>query len=107
MSVAVNDLNVTGAFIGPDEADSPLLVDSYAVLARSIILQRLKAVARRQLQIVKNLRVGHANSMAGAPGVVACANPALRFSTATRHACAVDWVLRTGTEFIFAKTLLY
>ena len=34
--------------------------------------------------------------MVGAPGVVACANPALRSSTATRHACGVGWMLHTG-----------
>ena len=39
---------------------------------------------------------GNANGVAGVPRVVACANPALRSSTATRHACEPGWVLRTG-----------
>ena len=34
------------------------------------------------------------------PTFVACANPALRSSTATRHACGLGWVLRTGGEVV-------
>ena len=56
MSVAVNDLNVTWAFIGPDEAQPPLLIDPDAVLALAVILERLKTIARRNLQVVKNRR---------------------------------------------------
>ena len=34
---------------------------------------------------------------------VACANPALRSSTATRHACGLGWVLRTGGEVVMGS----
>jgi len=56
LSVIVDDLYVRRTFCRPDEANSPLLVDADAVLPFAIILQRLKAVARGHLQIIKNRR---------------------------------------------------
>ena len=52
--------------------------------------------ARADVFVVRYLR--SANAMVAAPGVVACANPALRSSTATWHACGLGWVLRMGEE---------
>ena len=43
------------------------------------------------------------------PACVACANPALRSSTATGHACGLGWVLRTGempTDLATQKSLM-
>ena len=53
---------------------------------------------RARADVFVALDLGNANEMVGAPCVVACANPSLRSSTATRHACGVGWVLRTGQE---------
>ena len=55
-SMIVNDLYVSSALRGPDEADSPLLVYADAVLAFPIVLEGLEAVARRNLQILKGDR---------------------------------------------------
>jgi hypothetical protein len=48
-SVIVNDLYFCGSIYGPNEADSPLLIDSDAVLTLSIILQCFETVAGRYL----------------------------------------------------------
>jgi hypothetical protein len=42
--VVINDLDLQRITVLPDEADSPLIVDSNAVLSRSITLQPLKPV---------------------------------------------------------------
>ncbi len=47
LSVVVDDLNVHWPYFGPNEVDSPLVVDADTVLTFSIVLQRLKMVARR------------------------------------------------------------
>ena len=51
---------------------------------------------RARADVFVALCFGNANGVAGVPRVVARANPALRSSTATRHACGLGWVLRTG-----------
>jgi hypothetical protein len=48
LSVVVNDLDLLWASVGPPETDPPLVVDSDAVLTRSIALQLLEPVAWRQ-----------------------------------------------------------
>jgi hypothetical protein len=52
--VIVDDFHVYGTLGSPDKTDSPPLIDAYAVLSFSIILERFKPVAGRHLQIVKN-----------------------------------------------------
>ena len=54
--VIVDDLYFSGTFTGPNKANAPLLIGANAVLSFSIIFQRLKCIAGRQLQIVKNSR---------------------------------------------------
>ena len=49
-SVTVDDLNVARAFDAPDEANSPLLVNTNAVLTLPVALQSLKVVAWRRFQ---------------------------------------------------------
>jgi hypothetical protein len=44
--VVVHDLNVCRANVSPYEADAPLIIDSYAVLTLSIVLQRFQVVVR-------------------------------------------------------------
>jgi hypothetical protein len=52
--VIVNDFDIDGAVLGPDEADAPLLIDANAVLPFSIALQGLETIAWRHLQVIKN-----------------------------------------------------
>ncbi len=54
--VMVYDLYFRGPFMGPNEANAPLLIDADAVLSFPLIFQRIKSVAGRHLQIVKNCR---------------------------------------------------
>jgi len=54
--VVVDDLDVPGVTPRPAEADPPLVVDSDAVLALSIALERLEPVSRRDLEILERLR---------------------------------------------------
>ena len=54
--MVVHDLNVCGADFSPYEADAPLIVDSYAVLALSIVFQCFQAIAGRCLQEAQCLR---------------------------------------------------
>jgi hypothetical protein len=49
--VVVSDFNVVGISILPFETNAPLFVDSYAVLASSIALQRFQSITRQRLQI--------------------------------------------------------
>jgi hypothetical protein len=44
--VVINDLNAFRAFFGPDEADTPLIVDANAMLTLTIALQGFQAIAR-------------------------------------------------------------
>lgn len=55
LSVVVDDLHVLWTCVGPAEADSPLLVDSNAVLAFPISFQLLQTVVGWDLQIVQVL----------------------------------------------------
>jgi hypothetical protein len=55
-SVIVDDLYVCGSVWSPDEADTPLLIDTDTVLSLPVIFQRFQPVARWHLQIVKNFR---------------------------------------------------
>jgi len=44
--VIVNDFDVVSLSFSPNKADSELVVDSYAVLALAIALERLQVIAR-------------------------------------------------------------
>jgi len=54
--VIVHDFDLVGVSISPDEADAPLVVDANAVLPRSIVLQCLEPVPRRNPQGIKSRR---------------------------------------------------
>jgi hypothetical protein len=43
----VHDLNLIGVSLVPNEAETPLVVDPYAVLPFSITVQRFQSVSRR------------------------------------------------------------
>ena len=47
------DLYVRWTRLRPSKADSPLIINPYAVLSRSIPGQRLKSVSRRRLQVLE------------------------------------------------------
>jgi hypothetical protein len=49
--VIIDDLNVVRATVAPDEADSPLLIDSYAVLSLSVSHESFQAVSRRDTEV--------------------------------------------------------
>lgn len=49
--MVVDDLDVEGVGGAPDEADAPLIVDAGAVLASTIALERLEAIAGRYAQV--------------------------------------------------------
>ena len=49
----VDDLNVKGIAVFPDEADAPLVVDPDAVLPHTIPAEPLETVARRDPEILK------------------------------------------------------
>ena len=51
--VVVNDLNIEGVSALPAEADSILIVDTYAVLAFPISLRLFQSVRRRAIQILE------------------------------------------------------
>jgi hypothetical protein len=55
LSVVIDDLDFGWAAlaIGPLETDAPLIVDSDAVLPRSVSLEGFKAIARRSHQVTK------------------------------------------------------
>src|SRR5438132_179688 len=53
--VIVDDLDIPCAVLAPVETDSPLIVDADAVLAAPAALQRLKAVARGNSQVLQTL----------------------------------------------------
>ena len=52
----VDDLDLFGPISRPYEADAPLRIYTDAVLALSVVSQSLKAVSRRNLQVIKNCR---------------------------------------------------
>jgi hypothetical protein len=52
--VVIGDLNLMCTVSLPDKANSELIVDSDAVLSRSISLKRFQPVARRNAKIVES-----------------------------------------------------
>lgn len=54
--MVIDDLDVPGFAVSPDEADAPLLVDPNAVLSLPVIAQSFQAIAGRRPQIVESLR---------------------------------------------------
>ena len=57
LSVIIDDLDIMGPIGIPDETDTPLFIDSYAVLAVPIAFQALKPIAGRPPQILDAHRV--------------------------------------------------
>lgn len=51
LSVIVRNLHVVGVAVAPHKTDSPLIVDAYTVLLRTVTFQLMKSVARRHSQI--------------------------------------------------------
>ncbi len=51
--VVVDDLDVLGPGVGPDETDAPLLVDPDAVLSGAVRLEGFEAVAGRGPEVVQ------------------------------------------------------
>jgi hypothetical protein len=49
----VDDLNLFGGAIAPDETNPPLIVDSDRVLSLAVALKRFEPIARRLTQIVQ------------------------------------------------------
>ena len=49
----IHDFNVFGFVVRPFEADTPLIVDTNAILPGTIALQLLKVIARRGNQILR------------------------------------------------------
>ena len=54
--MVVNDFNPFWTSVAPPEADTPLIVDSDTVLARTITAQTLEPVARRNPEILQTAR---------------------------------------------------
>ena len=54
--MVVNDFNPFWTSVAPPEADTPLIVDSDTVLARTITAQTLEPVARRNPKILETTR---------------------------------------------------
>lgn len=51
----IYDFNLVGITIGPDETDSPLIIDANAVLPLPTPLQSFQPIPRRNPQILKYL----------------------------------------------------
>jgi hypothetical protein len=51
--MVIDNLNVPGVSIGPFETDSPLAVDSNAVLSQAVALQRFQPITADGRQILK------------------------------------------------------
>jgi hypothetical protein len=49
--VIVDDLNVAGVPLAPDEAETPPIVDPDAVLSLSVAVQRFQTISRRRHQV--------------------------------------------------------
>src|SRR5271167_3330501 len=59
-SVIIRNLHVVGVSVAPHKTDTPLVVDAYAVLSRTVTFQLMKSVARRHFQIHQTFgRVQH------------------------------------------------
>jgi hypothetical protein len=54
-SVVVDDLDLFGTGVGPDEADAPLVVDADAVLSLAVTAHLLEPVAGEGAEIVEGL----------------------------------------------------
>ena len=59
-SVVVDNFNLHGAAVGPNEADSPLVVDADAVLAGAIAAERFEAMRGRHSEIAERGGCDHA-----------------------------------------------
>ncbi len=55
-SVVIHYFYVLSACVGPAETDTPLIIDTNAVLTFSVADQRFKAIARGHPQIVQSAR---------------------------------------------------
>jgi hypothetical protein len=66
--VVIDDFYLVGAAVAPDETDSPLLVNSNAVLAVTISFELLQTVPGETHQIVQLLgRIQHLQLLQGSP----------------------------------------
>jgi hypothetical protein len=64
----INDLNLVGAILGPNETDAPLLVDPDAVLASSVPAKQLQTISRDCLQLCQRGRgIDHCKFSYGCP----------------------------------------
>ena len=54
--MVVNDLNPFWTSVAPPEADTPLIIDSNAVLPRTITAQTLESVTRRNPEVFQTAR---------------------------------------------------
>jgi hypothetical protein len=52
--VIVHDLDVGGSLSCPDKAQSPLIIDAYAVLALPVVFERFEPVPGWYLQVFEN-----------------------------------------------------
>lgn len=53
-SVIIDDRDMGRAVARPGEADSPLIIDTYAVLLGAVAIQAFQSIARRRAEIIKN-----------------------------------------------------
>jgi hypothetical protein len=59
-SVIICDLHVVSVSVAPHETDTPLVIDAYAVLSRTVAFQLMKSVTWRHSQIRQTFgRVQH------------------------------------------------
>lgn len=54
--MVVNNLNPFWTSVAPPEADTPLIIDSDTVLARTITTQALEPIARRNPEVIQMTR---------------------------------------------------
>ena len=54
--VVVDDFDIGGPFLSPDETDAPLVIDPNGVLATTVAAQRFKPVCWRRTQVVEIAR---------------------------------------------------
>jgi hypothetical protein len=65
-SVIVCNLHVVGVPVSPHKTDTPLVVDAYTVLPRTVTFQLMKSVTRRHFQIPQTFgRVQHQKLSSG------------------------------------------
>src|SRR3712207_5656096 len=67
-SMVVGDLVLFGAPVLPGEADPPLVVDPDRMLALAVSTERVKLVARRQLQVIETRRGVEQQQLVPSPG---------------------------------------